>query len=338
MKTLAELAQHVDGRVEGNAKLRISSVATLEDAREGAITFVTSSRYRRFLPNTLASAVILGEADVVLCPVSAIVVDNPYLAYAKIASWLYPYLHPGGFIHPTAVVAASANLSDSAFIAQNVVIGEQVKVAAGVVIGAGSVIADHCNIGKNTSLLANVTLCTGVIVGERVLVHPGAVIGADGFGIANDKGTWIKIPQLGGVRIGNDVEIGANTTIDRGALNDTIIEEGVKLDNLIQIAHNVEIGAHTVVAACVGIAGSTKIGRHCAFGGMVGISGHIEIVDNVQVTGMSMVTKSIVKAGVYSSGMPLQGNLEWRKTAVLLKQLNHMQKRIKQLEKQAKGT
>ncbi len=338
MKTLAELAQHVDGRVEGNAELRISSVATLEDAREGAITFVASSRYCRSLPKTRASAVILGEADVALCPVSAIVVDNPYLAYAKIASLLYPCIHPGGFIHPTAVVAASANISDSAFIAQNVVIGEQVEVAAGVVIGSGSVISDHCNIGKNTSLLANVTLCTGVTVGERVLVHPGAVIGADGFGIANDKGTWIKIPQLGSVRIGDDVEIGANTTIDRGALNDTIIEEGVKLDNLIQIAHNVEIGAHTVVAACVGIAGSTKIGRHCAFGGMVGISGHIEIVDNVQVTGMSMVTKSIVKAGVYSSGIPLQGNLEWRKTAVLLKQLNHMQKRIKQLEKQAKGT
>ncbi|VAW83224.1 UDP-3-O-[3-hydroxymyristoyl] glucosamine N-acyltransferase [hydrothermal vent metagenome] len=333
MKTLAELSLHVDGRVEGDAGLSISSVAALESAGDGAITFVANSQYRDHLSETQASAVILGATDVAFCPVSSIVVDNPYLAYAKIASLLYPRVVPEGSIHPTAVVAASANVSDSAFIAQNAVIGEQVEIAAGVVIGPGSVIADHCYIGKNTTLFANVTLCESVVVGDRVIIHPGAVLGADGFGLANDKGVWIKIPQLGSVRIGNDVEIGANTTIDRGALNDTIIEDGVKLDNLIQIAHNVVIGEHTVIAGCTGIAGSTKIGRHCALAGGIGIAGHIDIADNVQITGMSMVTKSIVEAGVYSSGMPLQDNLKWRKTASLLKQLNRMQKRIKQLEK-----
>lgn len=333
MKTLAELSLYVDGRVEGDAELPIFSVATLQSAGEGAITFVASSQYRDHLSQTQASAVILGATDVALCPVSSIVVDNPYLAYAKIASLLYPRVVPEGSIHPTAVVAASANVSDDAFIAQNAVIGEHVEIAAGVVIGPGSVIADHCNIGENTTLFANVTLCESVVVGDRVIIHSGAVLGADGFGLANDNGMWIKIPHLGSVRIGNDVEIGANTTIDRGALNDTIIKDGVKLDNLIQIAHNVVIGEHTVVAGCVGIAGSAKIGRHCALAGGVGVVGHLEIADNVQVTGMSMITKSITEPGIYSSGTPLQKNLEWRKTASLLKQLSRMQKRIKQLEK-----
>jgi UDP-3-O-[3-hydroxymyristoyl] glucosamine N-acyltransferase len=266
------------------------------------------------------------------CPTNALIVADPYVSYAKIALLLNPAPSFDSQIDPTAVIAASASIADAVYIGAHCVIGENVIIDSGSVIGPGCVIEQACCIGRNSRLVANVTLCTGVSIGERCLIHPGVVIGSDGFGVANDHGRWIKVPQLGKVRIGNDVEIGANTTIDRGALDDTVIEDGVKLDNLIQVAHNVKIGAHTVIAGCVGIAGSAEIGKHCAIGGGVGVLGHLQIADGVQVTAMSMVTKSIKAPGVYSSGVPLQTNRDWHKNAVRFKQLDELAARVKELE------
>ncbi len=333
-KTLAELADYVGGRVEGDASRVIDGVATLSAATAGDISFLSNALYRKYLPTTCAAAVILSEADAQSCPVSALIVSDPYVSYAKIATLLNPEQIFPAQIHPSVVVASSARVSESAHVGANCVIGDGVVIDDGAVIGAGCVLEAGCVVGRHTRLMANVTLCHRVNIGQRCLIHPGAVIGSDGFGIANDRGVWIKVPQLGTVRIGDDVEIGANTTIDRGALDDTVIEEGVKLDNLIQVAHNVKIGAHTVVAGCVGIAGSAEIGKHCAIGGGVGILGHLKITEGVQVTAMSMVTKSIKQPGVYSSGVPLQPSQKWHKNAVRFKQLDELAKRVRELEAQ----
>ena len=331
-KTLAELAGFVGGRVEGDSSRTISGVATLLSATGKDLSFLSNARYKKHLLTTDAAAVILSEADAKDCPTSALIVSDPYVSYAKIATLLNPEPTFPAQVHASAVVADSAIVSCSAYIGENCVIGDSVIVNDGVVIGAGCVIEAGCSIGENTRLVANVTLCYNVNLGSRCLVHPGVVIGSDGFGIANDQGVWIKVPQLGAVQVGDDVEIGANTTIDRGALDDTVIEDGVKLDNLIQVAHNVRIGAHTVIAGCVGIAGSAEIGKYCGIGGGVGILGHLQIVDGVQVTAMSMVTKSITKPGVYSSGVPLQSSQDWHKNAVRFKHLDELVKRVRELE------
>lgn len=331
--TLSALAAKVNGKLIGAADLPIKTVGTLQHAGADAISFLANTKYRKFLKNTQAGAVIITAKDADSINGNAIVVDDPYVAYARIAALLYPptsVAAPG--IHASAVIDSSAKINKTAAIGPQCYIGAGVEIAANVQIGPGCILEHDVSIGANSILVAKVTLCRGVKVGERAKIHPGVVIGADGFGIALDQGEWINVPQVGSVQIGNNVDIGANTTIDRGAIEDTIIGNGVKLDNQIQIGHNVTIGEHTVIAGCVGIAGSTRIGSHCAIGGGTGITGHIEICDGVQLTGMSMVTKSITEPGSYSSGIPVEPTKEWHKNVIRYRQMDNMQTRLKQLE------
>lgn len=335
--TLDELAKHIGATVKGDASHIITGVGTLTNATPQQITFLSNTGYRKYLADTQAGAVILSAKDVEHCKVNALVASNPYVAYARVAALLssqprYPAgIDPHAIIDPTARIAASASIAAGAIIEANVQIGEQVR------IGPGCVIQQDAVIGAYSVLTANVSVAYGCILGEKNLLHAGAVIGADGFGQALEQGVWIKVPQLGRVVIGNDVEIGANTTIDRGAVEDTLIGDNVKLDNQIQIAHNVQVGAHTAIAGCSAIAGSTKIGKHCRIAGMVGIVGHLEIADNVTVTAMSLVTHSIKEPGVYSSGTPLETNQQWHRNSLRFKQLDDMAKRLKALEKMMKS-
>ena len=332
MLTLSQIALHVDGVIIGDAQCKISNVSTLQAANSQQISFLANSKYKKYLSISQAGAVIVSKDMAELVKNSAIVVDDPYVAYAKIATLLNPPKKISTGVSTSAMVEAGVTTSKTVSIGPQVVIEANVKLSDGVVIGAGSVVQDSVIVGKNTQIAANVTICHGVEIGENVVIHPGVVIGADGFGIVNDKGKWIKIPQIGSVKIGNNVEIGANTTIDRGAIEDTVIGDGVKLDNQIQVGHNVIIGNNTVIAGCSGVAGSTIIGENCIIGGGVGIGGHIEIVDNVIITGMSMVTKSITKAGTYSSGMPAEPNAQWHKNVVRYRQIEKLATRVKKLE------
>ena len=331
--TLGELAQHVGATLRGNPGCEIARVDTLQDAGPGAISFFANSKYRRYLAETTASAVILDSAAADSCPVDVLISDNPYLAYARCARLLHPAPESAPGIHPSAVIAPGARVDASASIGPCTVIGEQVEIGAGVQIGPGCVVEAGSRIGAGSRLVANVTLCPESQLGERVLVHPGAVIGSDGFGLASDQGVWEKVPQLGRVVIGNDVEIGANTTIDRGAIHDTRIADGVKLDNQIQVAHNVVIGEHSAVAGCAGISGSTTIGRHCTIGGGVGLAGHLEIGDNVHFSGQSLVTRSFREPGYYSGNLPAIANGDWRKMIARLRHIDDMMRRLKQLER-----
>lgn len=331
-RTLAQIAQHINGQLVGDPDYLVHGVGTLTQAGPEQISFLANKKYRKYLHTTQAGAVIVEPGLGDDLPSNLIEVADPYVAYARVAALLHPepLKQPG--VHPSAWVHPDADIAD------DVSIGPQVSIDAGVKIGRGSVIAAGCvletdvRVGQDCRIKPNVTLCHEVMIGDRVIIHPGVVIGADGFGIANDNGQWIKVPQIGSVRIGNDVEIGANTTIDRGAIDDTSIADGVKLDNQIQIAHNVIIGEHTVIAGCVGIAGSTRIGRHCAIGGGTGIAGHIEITDGVQLTGMSMVTKPITEAGVFSSGIPAEPARQWHKNVIRYRQMDKLAERVKQLE------
>ncbi len=317
--SLGELAVRFGLELRGDPALRVSQVATLSLATGGSLSFLANSRYRKHLGTTQATAVVVGPGDAEACPVAALVDSNPYLAYARIATVLHPgaTLTPG--IHPSAVVAGGARVAASAVVGPLCVIEPGAVLGERVEIGAGCTILAGARIGADTRLMPRVTLYPGVSIGERCLLHAGAVIGADGFGFAPDDGTWIKVPQVGGVRIGDDVEIGANTTIDRGAIGDTIVENGVKLDNQIQVGHNVVIGAHTAIAACTGISGSTTIGRRCMIGGMVGFAGHLTIADDVTVTGCSLVSASIREGGSYSSGMPTVPTRAWRRMVAHLR-------------------
>ncbi|MGL5186499.1 MAG: UDP-3-O-(3-hydroxymyristoyl)glucosamine N-acyltransferase, partial [Plesiomonas shigelloides] len=264
---------------------------------------------------------------------NALVVANPYLAYALLAQYMDTTPQPAQDIAPSAVIADNVQLGQNVSIGANAVIESGVVLGDGVVIGAGCFIGKQTKIGAGTRLWANVTVYHRITIGEQCLIQAGTVIGADGFGYANDRGRWIKIPQLGGVRIGNRVEIGACTCIDRGALEDTVIEDGAIIDNLCQIAHNVVIGENTAVAGGVIMAGSLKIGRHCMIGGASVINGHMEICDKVTVTGMGMVMRPISEPGMYSSGIPLQNNKAWRKTAALVMNIDEMNKRLKAVER-----
>ena len=331
--TLGELAKHVLGEVKGDASCEVESVGTLHSANKEQITFLTNPSYRKQLSTSQAGAVILSAADAVNCPINAIISKNPYAAYAKIAALLSPDEKYQEGIDSNAFVATDANISSSASVAAGAIIESGVILADHVRIGPNCVIQKNVEIGCYSVLTANVTVTHDCKLGSNGLIHPGVVIGADGFGQAMDNGCWIKVPQLGRVVIGDDVEIGANTTIDRGAIEDTIIEDNVKLDNQIQIAHNVKIGAHTAIAGSSAIAGSTNIGKHCRIAGMVGIVGHLEIADNVTITAKSLVMGSIKKAGVYSAGTPLEPNQQWRKNTIRFKQLDDMAKRLNKLEK-----
>lgn len=332
--TLGELGAQLGARVVGDDAMVIRGVCTLQHGQDGCLSFLANPQYRRYLVNTQASAVILSEADLEHCPVAALVSDNPYVAYARAAALLSAGQPPVPGIHETAVVDLDAEVDTSASVGPLCVIEAGVRIGADSVIGPGCLIGRNVSLGRESRLVANVTLCEGVNLGERCIIHPGVVIGSDGFGIANDQGRWVKVPQLGSVRIGDDVEIGSNTTVDRGALEDTVIESGAKLDNQIQVAHNVHIGEHTAIAGCAGISGSAKIGSHCMIAGGVGVVGHLEIADNTVVTGMSMVTRSITEPGVYSSGLAAMPNDQWNKVFVRLRRLDEMARRVQKLEKQ----
>ena len=311
--SLGELAVRFGLQLHGDPGVRVSHVATLAQAVDGSLSFLANSLYRKHLGSTRATAVVVQSADVEACPAAALVDPNPYLAYARIASLMYPVVSEPAGIHPGAVVAGDARVAGSAsvgplsVIEAGAVLGERVRIGPGCTIQAGA------HVGDDTRLMPGVILYPGVRVGIRCLLHAGVVIGADGFGFASDAGTWAKVPQVGGVQVGDDVEVGANTTVDRGAIGDTIIEDGVKLDNQIQVGHNVIIGAHTAIAACTGISGSTTIGKRCMIGGMVGFAGHSTIADDVIVTGCTLVSASIRQAGSYSSGMPAVETRAWRR-------------------------
>jgi len=331
---LADLVALFGGRVLGDADTRIAQVATLEQAQEGTIAFLTNSKYRAQLDATHASAVIVAENEAEATTLPRIVCGNPYAYFAKVSALLNPAPQANPGIHASAVIGEGARVDATAQIGANVVIG------AGASIGAGCVIMENCSIGSNTAIGANARLYPGAVVyhdcviGKNLIAHAGAVIGSDGFGMAWENGRWLKIPQIGRVVIGDDVEIGANTTIDRGALNDTVIEDDVKLDNQIQVAHNVRIGAHTAIAGCVGIAGSATIGRYCRIGGSAGILGHLQIADNVEIASFTLVGKSIREAGSYAGIFPFSKNEEWRKNAAHLRHLDELARKVKQLQQE----
>jgi UDP-3-O-[3-hydroxymyristoyl] glucosamine N-acyltransferase len=297
-------------------------VATLDDAGPGEITFLANPRYRAKLAETRAGAVILGPRDRDATAMARIVADNPYAYYARTVSLFHPPRAVVAGLHASAVVDATAVVAASAEIGPFVVIGAGARVGERASIGAGCAVGEGASIGDDTRLYPRVTVYPGCAIGARCILHAGVVIGADGFGMAPDAGVWVKIPQVGRAVLGDDVEVGANSTIDRGALGDTVVEDGVKIDNQVQVAHNCRIGAHTVIAGCTGISGSTVIGRHCMVGGGTGFVGHITIADGVTISGMTFVTKSIARAGVYSSGLPVMPHADWLRNAAHVRRLD----------------
>ena len=331
---LSEIAARLGGRVLGREDACISQVGTLETAQSAQISFLANSKYRAKLAGTKAGAVILSDADADATDLPRIISDNPYAYFARVSAMLNPLPEARPGIHPAAVVGARAKIDTTASIAATAVIGDGVTIGAHSVVGEGCYIGNDVTIGNHARMYPRVVVYHGCMIGDNLIAHSGAVIGSDGFGIAMDQGRWIKIPQIGRVVIGNDVEIGANTTIDRGAMEDTVIEDDVKLDNLIQIAHNVRIGAHTAIAGCAGIAGSATIGKYCMIGGGAGIVGHINIADHVEIAAFSMISKSINEAGSYSAAYPFSKSEDWRKNAVHLRHLDELAGRIKALEQQ----
>ncbi|WP_426141317.1 UDP-3-O-(3-hydroxymyristoyl)glucosamine N-acyltransferase [Pseudomonas sp. DWP3-1-2] len=330
---LGQLAEVLGATLRGAEDKEITGLATLQEAGPGHVSFLANPQYRKFLADTQACAVLLKPADAELFAGNALLVPDPYLAYARISHLFDPKPKAVPGVHPTAIVAQDAFVDPAASVGAFAVIESGARISAGVTIGAHCFIGERCEIGEDGWLAPRVTLYHDVRIGERVVIQSGAVLGGEGFGFANEKGIWRKIAQIGGVLVGDDVEIGVNTAIDRGALADTRIGNGVKLDNQIQIAHNVQIGDHTAMAACVGISGSTKIGKHCTLAGGVGLVGHIEICDGVFITGMTMVTHSITEPGAYSSGTAMQPAAEWRKSAARIRKIDDMARRLQKLEK-----
>ncbi len=320
--TLSELARRFELELVGDGTLAVERVGTLSGAAPGALTFLANPRYRDQLAGTVATAVVLARGDLAACPVAALVATDPYLAYARIAALLYPAPHSTSGIDPTASIAAYAKVANDAAIGPRAVIGAGAVIGARAVVGPGAVVGEGSVVGEDSRLEANVTLYPGVTLGRRCLIHSGAVIGADGFGMAPSPQGWVKVPQVGGVRIGDDVEIGANTTVDRGAIEDTVIGDGVKLDNQIQIGHNCVIGAHTAIAGCTAIAGSTTIGQRCMIAGGVGIVGHIVIVDDVVVTARTFVTHAIPEKGVYSGALGFAEQRLWQRRVARFRRLD----------------
>jgi UDP-3-O-[3-hydroxymyristoyl] glucosamine N-acyltransferase len=329
---LSEIAEKIGAELTGEGEQVITGIAPLQTADVSEISFLSNAHYRSYLTSTKAAAVIVSPADAKFCPTATLVVPNPYLAFAKSAAlFARPLEYPIG-IHATAVIGKNCTIDPMASIGPYCVIGDNAVIHKGAILEASCVLGQDVTIGENSHLWPQVSVYYGVKIGAQVNVHSGVVIGSDGFGLARDGHRWEKIPQIGSVVIENNVEIGANTTIDRGALGNTIIEEGVKLDNQIQIGHNVRIGAHTAIAGCVAVAGSTQIGRFCMIGGGSAIGGHLTIADKVAFTGMAMITKSIAEAGVYSSGTGFQKRRDWQKSAVRFRQLDSLARRLHVLE------
>jgi UDP-3-O-[3-hydroxymyristoyl] glucosamine N-acyltransferase len=329
---LGDIVKRLGGELIGDADVCIHQVAPLESARSTDITFLAQSRFLPQLNQTQAGAVILGPEARDASRLPRIISANPYAYFARVSAFLNPpaVVEPG--IHESAVVDKSARVAGSASIGACAVIGKHAQVADHASVGPGCFIGEAASIGAGSRLHANVTVYHDCRIGARCIVHAGAVIGADGFGIAKEGGVWKKIPQIGRALIGDDVEIGANTTIDRGALDDTVIEDGVKLDNQIQIAHNVRVGANTAIAACVGIAGSAKIGRNCALGGASMIVGHITVADHVTISAGTFIMKSIDEPGTYTGVYPFSSHRDWLKNAAHLRQLDDLAKRVRELE------
>lgn len=330
---LAEIAKLVDGELIGDASKIVKSVSGLSSATGSDVAFVEHKKYLPALKETHAGVVLLRREHVTECPVAAVVTDRPYLAYARVAQKLFPRLPIAQGISQLAVIGENCQIGQGVSLAPHVVIGDDVTLGDGVQIGANTTIGEGVQIGANSVIYPNVAVYRNCRLGDDVIVHSGAIIGADGFGYAPSQQGWVGIPQLGAVVLGDGVEIGANTTIDRGAIDDTTIGNGVIIDNLVQIGHNVQIGEHTAIAACTAVAGSVKIGQRCTIAGAVGIAGHLTIVDQVHITGMTLVTHSIPQPGVYSSGVPMEANSSWHRNAVRFKQLDQMAKRLKLIEK-----
>lgn len=335
--TLKALAKMLGATLHGDENVTIRAIASMEKAGEGDLAFLNSNSYRKYLPDCRASVLILRENALSLCNTNALVVEDPYLSYAHVVKLFDKTpacatdIAPSAYISPTALLGKGVAIGHNAVIEDGVILGDNVQ------IGAGCFIGKNTKIGANTRLWANVTVYHEIEIGEDCLFQAGVVIGADGFGYASDKGRWVKIAQIGRVIIGDRVEVGASTTIDRGAISDTMIGDGVIIDNQCQIGHNVTIGENTAIAGAAVMGGGGKIGKQCLVGGASVFNGHIEITDNVIVTGMGMVMRSITEPGVYSSGVPLQTNKEWRKTSARVMRIEEMQKRLKAVEKQLKN-
>ena len=330
---LGELAGRFGLELRGDPDAIVHGVATLGEAGPGELSFLANPRYRKHLAVTRATAVVLAAADADGCPANVLVSPNPYAAYARIAATLYPAPERMAGLHPSAVIEPGAVLGAGVAIGAQAYVGAGVRLADHVRVGPGCVLDGTISIGAGSHLVARVTIVGDVTIGARALVHPGAVLGADGFGLAPDRDGWVKVPQVGGVRLGDDVEIGSNTTIDRGAIGDTVLENGVKLDNQIQVGHNVRIGAGTAIAAQTGISGSTTIGRGCLIAGKVGIAGHVDIADRVVLLGHSSVTGSIKEPGTYASMIPADEAGRWRRTVARLNRLDELNKRVRRLER-----
>ncbi|CAA6826085.1 MAG: UDP-3-O-[3-hydroxymyristoyl] glucosamine N-acyltransferase (EC [uncultured Thiotrichaceae bacterium] len=332
--TLSELAASTGTVVQGNPEKQIMAVASIEEATESDISFIRDRKYAHYLDSSSAGALILTAELAEQCAGSCLISTNPYLTYAQIVTVLNPVPKPAAGVSPSAVVADDVMLGEGVHIGANVVIAGGCSIGDNTIISAGCVIGAGCQMGVDGLLHPNVTLAGDTCVGDNVILHSGVVLGADGFGFVPQSSGWYKIPQVGRVVIGDDVEIGANTTIDRAALGDTRIGHGVKLDNLIHIAHNVQIGDHTVIAACTGIAGSAKIGSRCQISGMCSIAGHLTVADGTTITATSFVINSITEPGVYSSGTTIDDHSSWRRNAVRFRQLDQLSRRVNALEKQ----
>lgn len=333
---LGELAKKFGCELIGDPEIVIEAVGSLSNAGPHALSFLSASAFKKQLSSTRAAAVILRAEDAADAPTAALIDDNPYACYARVAADICPAPVYEAGIHPSAVIDATAAVAESAHIAANAVVEANASIGASTYIGPGTVVGPNCQIGSNCRLHANVTLVRDVTAGDRCIFHSGSVIGADGFGNARTDEGWVKVPQVGGVRIGNDVEVGSSTTIDCGAIDDTVIENGVRLDNQIQIGHNVYLGEHTAVAASAAIAGSARIGKRCMIAGMAGIKGHTEICDDVVILGKGMVSKSITSPGAYASNFPVEDARVWNKRVASFRRIDKLLGRINKLEKQGK--
>lgn len=335
--TLAQLASRLDLEYAGDGETVVDHVAALEDAGAGGLSFLADRRYRKYLAATRASAVVLEPDLAAEASMPVLLAPNPHIAFARAAAIVTPRRKEPEGVHPTAWVDPEAVLGKNVAVGPHVSIGRGSRIGDNVQLGPGCVIGEEVEIGNQSHLVSRVTVWDRCVIGRRCLLQPGATIGSDGFGYANDQGHWEQVPQLGRVVLGDDVDVGANTTIDRGAIGDTILEQGVKLDNLVQIGHNVRIGEHTIVAACAGIAGSTRIGKYCAIGGAAGISGHLTIADRVQITGQAQVTKSLKEPGTYSSGTGIELNGQWRRNVARFRRLDEITRRLQDLERRTKS-
>lgn len=334
--SLGELASRFGCELVGDPGIEVDNVATLNNANPRSLSFLSNSAYTGQLAETSAAAVVLRASDADAAPSACLISENPYATYARMAAAISPPPVYEAGIHSSAYVDPSATVAASAHVAANTFIGERTTIGDNVYVGAGSFIGPDCSIGDDVRLIANVTIVRSVRIGRRSIIHPGAVIGSDGFGNAMTPEGWVKVPQLGGVSIGDDVEVGANTAIDCGALDDTVIEDGVRIDNLVMIAHNVRIGAHTAIAAQSGIAGSTVVGRRCMFAGQVGVAGHLTICDDAVFSGQAMISRNITEPGRYASNFPAEPAAVWNRRVARFRRLDSLTERVSKLEKGSK--